>query len=144
MTRERDMRLTGGVIEDFNVSPRDLASPSRAEHLENGLFRGEPTGDARDGVLVLFAVGPFGGRQHTGQKPIWMLAPDFFNSLAFDQVNSVSNESHAGILPLAHEFRRTEALVVIHPSAAAGTAPAAAYHEMTVEIGRDSGDPASP
>lgn len=90
------VRLACGVVGDFDVGPSDLTAPAGAEDFEHGLLGGEAAGNSLDGVGVLFAVGPFGGREDAGQKSVGVFAPDFLDAVAFDEVESVGDDGHEG------------------------------------------------
>jgi hypothetical protein len=87
-----------GIVEDFDISPGDIAAPAGAEDFEDGFFGGEAAGEVGSGEFVGEAVSLLGSGEAAVEKVVLVLGVEARNARDFNDIDAVSDDCHEGIV----------------------------------------------
>lgn len=92
--RQVDKRLTGGVVDDLDVLPANLTTPTRAEKFQDSFLGGKSSGDVWQGVFELARPCTLRLGEHALAEAIAVTLKNSSDPSALDQVNPVGNDVH--------------------------------------------------
>lgn len=90
------LRRVSSLANHFDVLPENAARPAGPERFHRGFLRGEPRGEARNGIAAASTIGNLRVGEHAMQKPIAVAREDRADARNLGRIHAQPNDIHAG------------------------------------------------